>query len=69
MPRTTRYAQNPDFCSSSFYLPKKVNRAFNRAMLDLQDDDYDIDRSRVISFLMEQWAANPQLPESFKSHS
>ena len=35
---------NPDFVSSSFYVPKKVNIGFDRALLTLKAAGFDLDR-------------------------
>ena len=34
---SARKSGNPEFVSSSFYVPKGVNNAFNRALLTLKD--------------------------------
>ena len=51
--------KNPDWDSSSFYVPRRVNIAFNKALLDLKLQGLDIDRSDVLSWLMNQWALAP----------
>lgn len=51
-----RKSGNPDFVSSSFYVPKGVNNAFNRALLTLKDNDYDVDRSDILAVLMDRFA-------------
>lgn len=47
---------NPDFVSSSFYVPKKVNLRFDRALLTLKAQGFDLDRSDILSVLMDQFA-------------
>ena len=55
-----RKSKHPDWASSSFYIPKRVNNAFNKALIDMNDKGFDLDRSDVITYLVEQWAANPE---------
>ena len=57
-----RKSKHPDWDSSSFYIPKRVNNAFNKALIDLRDAGYKCDRSDVLTMLVEQWAANPIAP-------
>ena len=47
---------NPAFVSSSFYVPKKVNLRFDRALLTLKAQGYDLDRSDILSVLMDRFA-------------
>jgi hypothetical protein len=47
---------NPDFVSSSFYVPKKVNIGFDRALLTLKAAGFDLDRSDILSVLMDRFA-------------
>ena len=47
---------NPDFVSSSFYVPKKVNIGFDRALLTLKAAGFYIDRSDILSVLMDRFA-------------
>jgi len=47
---------NPDFVSSSFYVPRSVNIGFDRALLTLKDYGFDLDRSDVLSVLMDRFA-------------
>lgn len=47
---------NPDFVSSSFYVPKKVNIRFDRALLTLKALGFDLDRSDILSVLMDRFA-------------
>ena len=47
---------NPDFVSSSFYVPKKVNIGFDRALLTLKAQGFDLDRSDILSVLMDRFA-------------
>lgn len=51
-----RKSGNPDFVSSSFYVPKTVNNAFNRALLTLKDADFDVDRSDILAILMDRFS-------------
>ena len=46
---------NPDFVSSSFYVPKKVNFKFDRAILTLKTNGIDVDRSDVLICLMDRF--------------
>ena len=47
---------NPDFVSSSFYVPKQVNIRFDRALLTLKANGFDVDRSDILSVLMDRFA-------------
>jgi hypothetical protein len=47
---------NPDFVSSSFYVPKQVNIRFDRALLTLKANGFDVDRSDILSALMDRFA-------------
>ena len=47
---------NPDFVSSSFYVPKKVNIHFDRAILTLKANGFEVDRSDILSVLMDHFA-------------
>ena len=51
-----RKSGNPDFVSSSFYTPKRVNNAFNRALLTLKDNGVDVDRSDILTLLMDRFS-------------
>ena len=51
-----RKSGNPDFVSSSFYVPKKVNIRFDRALLTLKAQGFDLDRSDILSVLMDRFA-------------
>ena len=46
---------NPDFVSSSFYVPKKVNIRFDKAILTLKAEGFDLDRSDILSVLMDRF--------------
>jgi hypothetical protein len=46
---------NPDFVSSSFYVPKQVNIRFDRALLTLKAHGFDVDRSDILSVLMDRF--------------
>ena len=48
---------NPAFVSSSFYVPKKINLRFDRAINTLKSNDIEVDRSDMLSILMEQLAS------------
>lgn len=52
-----RKSGNPEFTSSSFYVPKAINNRFNRAILLLKDAGYDLDRSDILSVLMDRFSA------------
>jgi hypothetical protein len=67
MARTSPYKDDPAFCSSSFYVTKSVNTAFNKALLDMRDAGYEVDRSRLLDLLMKQWAMSPTLPPDWKA--
>ena len=54
-----RKSKHPDWDSSSFYLPSRVNIAFNKAILDLKLEGHELDRSDVLTWLIKQWAAAP----------
>ena len=47
---------NPDFVSSSFYVPKKINLRFDRAILTLKANGFEVDRSDILSVLMDRFA-------------
>ena len=47
---------NPDFVSSSFYVPKKVNLRFDQALLTLKMNGYELDRSDILGVLMNRFA-------------
>ena len=47
---------NPDFVSSSFYVPKKININFDKALLTLKANGYEIDRSDILTVLMDRFA-------------
>ena len=47
---------NPNFVSSSFYVPKKVNLHFDRAILTLKANGFEVDRSDILSVLMDHFA-------------
>ena len=49
---------NPDFVSSSFYVPKKINLKFDRAILTLKASGYELDRSDILSTLMDRFATS-----------
>ena len=69
MARTSPYKEDPAYCSSSFYVPKSVNTFFNKALLDMRAAGFDVDRSKLLTLLMTQWAINPYLPDSWKASS
>jgi len=48
---------NPAFVSSSFYVPKQVNLRFDRALLTLKAHGFDVDRSDILSVLMDRFSA------------
>ena len=47
---------NPDFVSSSFYVPKRINIRFDKALLTLKANGFDVDRSDILSVLMDRFA-------------
>ena len=67
MARTSPYKDDPAYCSSSFYVTKNVNTDFNKALLDMRAAGYDVDRSKLLTLLMAQWAINPMLPSNWKA--
>ena len=67
MGRTSPYKDDPAYCSSSFYVTKNVNTDFNKALLDMRAAGYDVDRSKLLTLLMAQWAINPMLPSNWKA--
>lgn len=56
---SVRKRGNPDFHTSSFYVRKEVNFAFDRALIDMALKGFQYDRSDVLEALMRQWAACP----------
>jgi len=60
-----RKRNNPDWDSSSFYVPRRVNIAFDKAILEMKLQGHELDRSDVLSWLMNQWAAAPYPVPSF----
>ena len=60
MARPSRKRANPDYVSSSFYLPKEINFAFDLALLNLRAEGHLMDRSDVIAALLKRWAKNPK---------
>jgi hypothetical protein len=59
-----RKSKHPDWDSSSFYVPKSVNNAFNKAIIDLRSEGYVLDRSDVLTALLEDWLDDPVAPGS-----
>ena len=51
-----RKSGNPDFVSSSFYVPKKINLRFNNAINTLKAEGYEIDRSDLLTVFMDRFA-------------
>jgi len=43
--------QNPDYCQANCYVPKKLRRAVDRALLDIEDLDY----SSLVEELLRKW--------------
>ena len=60
MARPVRKRGNAVYISSSFYLPKELNIAFDKALLDLKGSGYQQDRSDTIAGLLHQWLRDPQ---------
>ena len=54
---------NPEFVSSSFYVPKKINLMFDRAILTLKAHGFELDRSDVLSVLMDRFAISVDAAE------
>ena len=54
-----RKRNHPDWDSSSFYVPKRINNAFNKALIDLRDEGYELDRSDILTALLEDWLQDP----------
>jgi len=52
-----RKSGNPDFVSSSFYVPKKINIRFDRALLTLKAQGFELDRSDILSVLMDRFTS------------
>lgn len=51
-----RKSGNPDFVSSSFYVPKKINLRFNNAINTLKAEGFEVDRSDLLSVFMDRFA-------------
>lgn len=47
---------NPEFVSSSFYVPKKVNFRFDKSLLTLKAEGFELDRSDILSVLMDRFS-------------
>lgn len=43
--------QNPDYCQANCYVPKKLRRAVDRALLDIEELDY----SSLVEDLLRKW--------------
>jgi hypothetical protein len=52
--------KDPTFCSSSFYVRRACNNAFDRALLDLKTSGIVMDRSDALELLMSRFAADVQ---------
>ena len=59
----TRKRGNPDFSVSSFYIPKKLNLKFDRAILTLKAADFDVDRSDVLAGLINRFVQQVDVAE------
>lgn len=59
----TRKRGNPDFSVSSFYIPKKLNLKFDRAILTLKAADFDVDRSDVLAGLISRFCEGVETAE------
>ena len=53
---TGRKIGNPDFVSSSFYVPKRINGRFNSAIETLKAEGFFVDRSDLLSVFMDRFA-------------
>jgi len=63
MARPSRKRGNPDWVSSSFYIPRRLNFQFDRAILDLKAAGHlQVDRSDVLQHLIASWVARPVAP-------
>ena len=51
-----RKSGNPDFVSSSFYCPRRINARFNSAINTLKAEGFDVDRSDLLSVFMDRFA-------------
>ena len=60
MARPSAKRDNPSFVSSSFYVDKITNINFNKALLDMKANGYELDRSDVIGALIKQWVDCPR---------
>lgn len=60
---------NPDWVSSSFYMPKKLKYRFDRAMLALQERGESLDRSDVIVSALTQFCAQIESSSTFNASS
>ena len=54
---------NPDFVSSSFYVPKKVNLRFDKAILTLKSNGFEVDRSDILCVLMDRFNESVEAAE------
>jgi len=60
MARPSRKRGNADYVSTSAYLPKRLNIAFDRCLLDLKEQGHQLDRSDVLAGLLNEWVQSPK---------
>jgi hypothetical protein len=51
--------QNPDYCQANCYVPKKLRKAIDRALLDIEDLDY----SSLVEELLRKWLTSRGLSD------
>ena len=55
---------NPNFVSSSFYVPKRINLNFDKSLLTLKAEGLELDRSDILSALMDRFSAAVKAAEA-----
>ena len=60
MARPVRKRGNADYKVSSYYITRRTDTAFKHALLDVQDQGFQIDRSDIIEGLIAEWVENPR---------
>ena len=58
-PQVKGKRDNPDYCQANAYLPKKLRRAVDRALLDLDGLDY----STLVEDLLRKWVKSQGVSE------
>lgn len=61
MARPSRMSKHPDICSSSFYLPRRLNYRFDIAIKRLGYQGQQTTRSEILAGLIDQWLDDPEL--------